>query len=408
MRQRNAEECCQKMNLLFVTTHLPPDYRFGGVVQSGQALLTSFRELLSGTRGCCVSPNPARIVAENPIGPVCARTRLLHRWGFSPRFSRKLRPLISQADIVAINGIVTFPMTVAGRMCQSIGKPYVVSVRGGLLPYRIAMKALRKRIFFALFVRPILQGAAVIHVTSEDERDSVIAQGVNTPIAIVPNGVTLPPDDWGMPEELPAEICSLLPGRRLVLFLSRIDPVKGLDLLLITWANIVHAEDHTDAILVIAGPDERGYTSKLKVQAQELDIEDEVLFFGMVHGARKWALYRRADVFILPSYAENFGLVVAEALACGTPVITTTGTPWEELIAWNAGRWVTPEPEALGAALRELLDAPGGTLQAMGLRGRELVKKHYSWDTAARKMITVYRNILERQEIPLYPKSAEV
>lgn len=397
------------MKILFVTTHLPPDNHFGGVVQSGQALLISFNRFLSSVIGCCVSRNPEAITSGNPLKPVCAETRLFHRWGFSPWFSSDLRPLVSEADIVAVNGIMTYPMTVTGRMCKRMGKPYVVSVRGGLLPGAMSTKTWRKKMFYLMFIRVILAGAAVIHTTSDTESEHVAALGLKTPITIVPNGANLPPNNnSGTPEDLPAQIRSLPADSRLVLFLSRVDPLKGLDILLHAWADIRCGGKHHKTTLVIAGPDHRGYTRKLKVMTGKLGIENDVIFLGMIDGASKWALYRRADVFVLPSYSENFGLVVTEALGCETPVITTTGTPWKELESWDAGRWVAPERDALTAALRELLGMSGEDLRAMGARGRELVEKNYAWDTIARKLITVYRCALNGEDIPLYPEPAEV
>jgi glycosyltransferase involved in cell wall biosynthesis len=136
-------------------------------------------------------------------------------------------------------------------------------------------------------------------------------------------------------------------------------------------------------------------------------LKPYVFFTGMVQGEEKLALYRRADSFVLPSYSENFGIVITEALACGTPVVTTTGTPWKELVDADAGRWVAPERGALAEALRDLLGMSEEKRREMGQRGRKLVFENYTWDIAARKMITVYRCILEGKEIPLYPYPSE-
>jgi glycosyltransferase involved in cell wall biosynthesis len=131
------------------------------------------------------------------------------------------------------------------------------------------------------------------------------------------------------------------------------------------------------------------------------------LFTGIVRGEKKIAIYQRADVFVLPSYSENFGLVITEALACGTPVVTTTGTPWKGLLDADAGRWVAPERGALAEALRELLLLSKGSRKKMGERGRKLVLEDYSWESAARRLLTVYKCIVEGKDVPLYPEPAK-
>jgi len=392
------------VNLLFATTHLPPDNHFGGVVQSGQALLTSLYNHLPRITACCVSPVPERITANNLLRPVCTRTLMLHRWGFSPAFGKNLAPLVSRADIVAINGITTYPMTITARMCIKLRKPYIVSLRGGLLTGAMALKAKRKKLYYNLFTRSILSNASAVHVTSNAERKCAEALGIKGRITVIPNGAILPPSDRTDSTHLPPQIQSLLPGQKLVLFLGRIEPIKGLDILLNSWADVIHLYEHDDTVLAIAGPDYRGYAGKLKKLARKLNITNRVIFTGFLDDKAKWAAYQRADLFVLPSYSENFGLTVTEALACGTPVITTTGTPWKELQEIDAGRCVPPDKKALTEAICELLTASIGQRQAMGQRGRSHIIKNYSWDLTARKFKTVYENILDAKDIPMYPE----
>lgn len=394
------------MKLLFITTHLPPDNHFGGVVQSGNALIEALGMRLPQIKSCCVSKNPEKVIAENKNSPVCSRSILLHRWGFSPTFSRSIKPLIQEADIVAVNGIMNFPMTTAALMCIRMNKSYVVTTRGGLLSYPMRTKPLRKKIFFELFVRRILEKASAIHVTCADEYESVVSLGVRNSITIVPNGANMPPEKVDVEKELPQKIKTVAEDKKLVLFLSRIEPVKGLDILLKAWKNVMSGSKKQDKILVIAGPDERGYTDKLIQESKNLGIDKSVLFLGMVDGVRKWALYKRADIFVLPSYSENFGLVVAEALACATPVIVSTETPWQEVETWGAGRWIKPEENVLACCLSELLCLSDQQLSDMGLRGRELVQENYCWQSIADRLLTVYSSILEGKDIPLHPDCA--
>ncbi len=133
-------------------------------------------------------------------------------------------------------------------------------------------------------------------------------------------------------------------------------------------------------------------------------MSSQIIIVGMVRGGEKLSLLRRADIFILPSYSENFGIVVAEALACGTPVITTTGTPWKELQDINAGYWVPPRRPELYQAIRELLGISESERKEMGHRGQRLVAEKYCWDKIVRQFITVYNCILEGKDIPLNPE----
>ena len=121
-------------------------------------------------------------------------------------------------------------------------------------------------------------------------------------------------------------------------------------------------------------------------------------------GQTKLALYSRADVFVLPSYSENFGNVVAEALACAVPVITTKATPWSELEKYDCGRWVPVDEKAIGEAIDELLNMPDKERNEMGRRGKDFILTNYTWDIAARKMITVYHAMLNGEKIPLHPE----
>jgi glycosyltransferase involved in cell wall biosynthesis len=185
--------------------------------------------------------------------------------------------------------------------------------------------------------------------------------------------------------------------------MSRLSPEKGLDLLIPAWADVVKCPAYKDAVLVIAGPDDRGYRKVVERLIDKFNISSQTRMMGMIRGQKKLALLRRANVFVLPSYSENFGIVVAEALSCGTPVITTTGTPWQQLQEIDAGRWVPPQQGEIGQALREMLNMPDSQRKAMGQRGMALIKQNYTWDRVVPKFLTVYNCILSGKPIPLHP-----
>jgi glycosyltransferase involved in cell wall biosynthesis len=143
--------------------------------------------------------------------------------------------------------------------------------------------------------------------------------------------------------------------------------------------------------LVIVGPSEGGHRAELEERVRQLDLQDVVSFAGPVADEEKWSEYQKADLFILPTYSENFGIVVAEALATGCPVLTTTGTPWQELKTHRCGWWVEPRPPSIAQALRDAVGRSDEQRRRMGERGRALVENKYSWTGVAKKMERVYR-----------------
>jgi glycosyltransferase involved in cell wall biosynthesis len=182
---------------------------------------------------------------------------------------------------------------------------------------------------------------------------------------------------------------------RRVLFLSRVHPVKGILNLLHAWAAVMPKGWR----LKIAGPDEGGHLAEVIALARALGIDQMVEFLGEVDGEAKRQAYLEADLFVLPTFSENFGVVVAEALAHGVPVITTRGAPWADLQTHACGWWVDIGVEPLVMALREAMALRDDERQAMGARGREYAQR-YDWDGIAQKTIDVYRWLLGDGSMP--------
>jgi glycosyltransferase involved in cell wall biosynthesis len=197
---------------------------------------------------------------------------------------------------------------------------------------------------------------------------------------VLPNGV-----------EVPESIVPTTGGRtRRALFLSRLHPKKGLALLVEAWAR-VRPEGWE---LVIAGPDERGHRALIQDRIDAAGLMGEVRFAGAVDDERKWALYMSADLVVLPTRSENFGLVVAEALGAGVPVLTTRGAPWAALERERCGWWVAPTAEGVADGLARATALPDRELRAMGERGRAFVQEAFGWPHVAREMLGVYRWVL--------------
>jgi len=174
-----------------------------------------------------------------------------------------------------------------------------------------------------------------------------------------------------------------------LLFLSKIQPRKGLDLLINIWAELY--KEYDDWHLVIAGFGDEKYVQKLQNKIKSVDIDSYVTFTGPLHDSIKDSAYSAADLFILPSYNENFGIVVAEALVSGCPVITTHSTPWEDLNTHNCGWWVKTDHTEIKKSLKEALSLSDTERSKMGLNGQLLISKKHSWTN----IMPMYRELYE-------------
>lgn len=331
-------------------------------------------------------------------------------WYRSKGLARGLSVEAGSFDIMQINGFWAYSVYMASRIARANSIPYLLRPAGCLEPWRLrhgCLRRLKKRLYFNLISKSIMRYAACLQAVSTQEAEHFRQVGYRGPITVIPNGVDISEFTRGDRSEAEA-YWPELKERPVVLFMSRLSPEKGLDILIPVWADIVKSKAYKDAMLVIAGPDDRGYRKVVEGIIDRCDVGSKVLLTGMMRSREKLALLRRADVFVLPSYSENFGIVVAEALACEIPVITTTGTPWEQLQEVDAGRWIKPREPELAQALRELMDMSESERDAMGHRGRELVLEKYNWNRITRQLINVYNCILHGKDVPLYPEPMEL
>lgn len=258
--------------------------------------------------------------------------------------------------------------------------PLVVDPRGVLEPWALQHKAWKKRIGMALFQRQDLEAARVLIATSPLEYENIRKLGLRQPIALIPNGVAL-----ASLRDVEHEPHRHRDRTRNALFLSRVHPKKGLLNLVQAWSRLAPRNWR----LRIAGPNEGGHLDEVMARARQLGIHESVDYLGEIDGEQKAVTYRDADLFVLPTFSENFGVVVAEALAHGVPVITTRGAPWGDLETQRCGWWIDIGVDPLVEALRAAMALSDDERRAMGARGRGYVRR-YDWEVVARDTIAVY------------------
>lgn len=234
----------------------------------------------------------------------------------------------------------------------------------------------RKRAAWILYQRRVLQSASMLHATSEAEADDLRRLGLGSPIAVVPNGVEIP-------------VVSSAPRSRRALCMTRLHPIKGIPTLLEAWARVRPQGWQLDLV----GPDVGAHGRELRQIIDRLQLVDCVRILDAASETAKWKHYESAELFILPSLSENFGIAVAEALASGTPVITTTGTPWSHIVEQQCGWYVSATAGALADAIANATALSSEERRTMGARGRAFIAAEYSWPRIATEMIQVYEQV---------------
>jgi len=394
-----AAVVARRLRILHVVSAYYPAVRYGGPIRSVHGLAAALAHKGHDVHVYTTSIDGAadldvpldRPVSLDGVSVHYFRVPALRRLWWSPSLGRRLRESVGDFDVVHIHAVCLWPRLAAARAAARAGVPYVLSPRGMLIRDVISRKSRWvKTAWINIFERKTLAQAAAVHVTAELEGAELRAMGLpSRHIACIPNGV-----DWPRAHvPLGDSPYSGLP-ERYVLFLSRISWKKGLDRLVTAWQWV------RDVPLVIAGNDDEGYRPQLQELARSLGIGERVIFLGSVGDTHKWALYEHAQLFVLPSYSENFGNVVAEAMAMSCPVVLTAEVGIASIVAaTGAGLVVDGAPEKLATVIRDLLADP--ELRAeMGRRGAAAAKAQLSWSGVAATAEDLYQQILRKDSNP--------
>ena len=253
--------------------------------------------------------------------------------------------------------------------------PYIISPRGMLEPWALNFKKWKKKLALVLYQRKDIAKATCIHATGKMEATQLRKLGFKNTIAVIPN-----------PVELKEKLNKIKTNKKRFAFIGRFHEIKNIENLIKAWSKINNKQDWE---LVLVGDGDAKYVQSLKTLVAGFKLQN-VLFTGFLVGVEKTNIMQTIDVLVLPSFSENFGMVVGEALQNEIPVIASTGTPWEDLQTHQCGWWVNHDIETLAQTIQQAILLSDEELQQMGQRGRQLIKEKYSIEIVAKQMIQLY------------------
>lgn len=314
--------------------------------------------------------------------------------GSGPEFFKMSQPLIAKIhqlrpDLLHVQGLWSFLSIASRQYTKATTCPSVISPRGMLDPWALKNSAWKKVLASYLFEKSHLNEAHCIHSLCTSETRSVRSYGLNNPVCQIPNGIDLPDNEI---QFLPPWQDSLEPGKKILLFLSRIHPKKGLIDLILAWENVQKNFPVSRGwTLAIAGWDQLGHENELREQVSSAGLGASVLFLGPQFNENKVACYQNADAFILPSFSEGLPMVILEAWAHKLPVLMTPACNLPEGFAAEAALKIQPEPASIEAGLVDFFSLTELEQDRLGNNGYELVKDCFTWEKVAHDLFSVYQ-----------------
>jgi glycosyltransferase involved in cell wall biosynthesis len=388
------------MKILHVIANLAP--RYGGVFKACWEMARAVADLgheVSIYTTNQDGPGTLQVPTDRPVWREGVEVRYFpiqppRFWSPSLPLAGGLRQKIKISDLVHVHSLYLFHDLVAGYYCRLHGVPYLIQPHGALDPFIYRRHRGRKQLMEWAFQNRNIRKAEAILFTAANEQELAAPYTFKTPGLVVPLGIDQTEFER-MPEA--GRFRSRYPeigDKAIILFLGRVNFKKGLDILARAFGAV--ARHRQDVHLVIAGPDSEGWGDRVRSWLKEEEVLERSTFTGMLLGPDKVAAYRDAAMFVLPSYSENFGLAVLEAMAAGLPVIISDNVNiWREVESAGAGKVVPCDVPKLTAEILGLLDKPEMADQ-MGQKGKKLVRDDYAWHKIATRLQESYAAIIDR------------
>jgi len=364
-------------------------------------LINSTRELIK--KGHCVEV----LSLDDPLSPwvndfdfpVISFKSSLGVYSYSQDFYKWLKENVSQYDVVIVHGLWQFHSYAAAKACKLNSVPFVTFTHGMLDPWfneGNRLKTIKKKVYWSIFERHVINNSSAVLFTSEEEK-TLARQSFSpyNPIErVVAYGSPLPIVEFNVVKKNFLDRFEALKNKRFAVFLSRIHEKKGIDLLIAALGKLKNLPD--DFMLAIAGPDSNGLKAKLTKQIETLGLTERVVWLGMLKGDIKWGAYHAADVFVLPSHQENFGIVVAEALSTATPVLITNKVNiWREIDAVGAGFVENDDVDGIKTLLERWLSLTDADKQAMSKNAALCYENNFSIESAVQDLEKVLLEVVE-------------
>lgn len=379
------------MRILHVSPFYAPAWCYGGLVEAVHQFTCHLARAGAEVRILTTDANgPAKRLDRAATAPYahgqpfevryCARAA---RQSVSPELARALIEEVRWADAVHLHAAYSFPTIPTMLAARLMRRPLVWTPHGALQRWQGTRRTRLKSVWEAV-CRTAAPRRMVVHMTSRAECDEARDRFPGATTALIANGV-----------EVPEGLCRTPRGEELRLgFLGRLDPIKGIENLL-TACRILKDRGAVKFKLEIAGSGVAAYEQIVREEIARLGLGQDVTMAGELRGRDKQRMLERSDLVVVPSFTENFGIVVAEALAHGAAVIASTGTPWSELERRRCGLWVDNRPATIADAIAVASSMP---LDEMGERGRRWMAERYSWDRCAAEMMELYKSIAAQPE----------
>lgn len=366
-----------KPHLVNVLSHLDP--RYGGVSTSLPLFSRAIVEHTGWDTTLVAFVGQDESIPATSAYPLQTFPLGASRWVLPKAIRTPLEAILRSATIVQIHGIWQEHCAVTARLCRKFQIPYVVAAHGMLEPWALRQNRIMKQVYWRLIEKVNLQQSCFLRSLTAAESDQYRTLGLTPPIIEVPNGVVIP--EAQSPEPF-LNSHPHLRGRRLLLFLGRLHPKKGVHLLCQAWSKL--APSFPDTVLVLAGPDSEGTRAALERLVQDSGIASQTCFTGMLNAEMKWSALAAAYLFLLPSYSEGFSVAVLEALASGLPTLLTRTCYFPQAAAHGCGWEIEPEQKQLEEALAASLSESSARRELRCHAARSLIERHYTWPVIAR------------------------